>query len=72
MSSNVVPMKLFKNYKVSFNRSTDYTATVFACSPDDAKHMVLRCLGDQDMELMQDMLTAKGVTYTNIMTVKEA
>jgi hypothetical protein len=34
--------------------------------------MVLRCLEDQDMELMQDMLTAKGVTYTNVESVKEA
>jgi hypothetical protein len=45
---------------------------VFACSAEDAKHMVLRCLDDQDMELMQDMLTAKGTTYTSIESVKEA
>ena len=70
--SNVVPMKMFRNYKVAFNRSTDYVATVFACSAEDAKHMMLRCLEDQDMELMQDMLTAKGVTYTNVESIKEA
>ena len=71
MSGNVVPMRMFKNYRVSFNRSTDYVATVFACSADDAKSMVLRCLDDQDMELMQDMLTSKGTTYTNVTEVKE-
>lgn len=71
MSGNVVPMKMFKNYKVSFNRSTDYVATVFACSSEDAKHMVLRCLNDQDMELMQDMLTSKGTTYTNVLEITE-
>jgi hypothetical protein len=71
MSSNVVTMRMFKNYQVSFNRSTDYVATVFACSAEDAKHMVLRCLDDQDMELMQDMLTSKGTTYTNVTGVKE-
>jgi hypothetical protein len=65
-------MKMFRNYKVAFNRSTDYVATVFACSAEDAKHMMLRCLEDQDMELMQDMLTAKGVTYTNVESIKEA
>jgi hypothetical protein len=70
--SNVVPMKMFRNYKVAFNRETSYVATVFACSAEDAKHMVLRCLDDQDMELMQDMLTAKGTTYTSIESVKEA
>ena len=70
--SNVVPMKMFRNYKVTFNRETNYVATVFACSPEDATAMVLRCLDDQDMELMQDMLTAKGTTYTSIESVKEA
>ena len=70
--SNVFPLKVWTSYKVSFNRSTDYVATVFASSPEDAKHMVLRCLEDQDMELMQDMLTSKGVTYTNVESVKEA
>ena len=50
--SNVVPMKMFRNYKVAFNRETSYVATVFACSAEDAKHMVLRCLDDQDVELV--------------------
>ena len=69
--SNVVPLKVWTTYKVSFNRSTDYTAKVLASSPDDAKHMVLRVLDDQDMELMQEMLVSKGTTYTNVLEVKE-
>ena len=69
--SNVVPLKVWSNYKVSVNRSTDYTFTVLACSPEDAKHMVLRVLDEQDMELVKDMMTSKGTTYTNILEVSE-
>ena len=69
--SNVVPLKVWSNYKVSINRSTDYTFTVLACSPEDAKSMVLRALDEQDMSLTQDMMTAKGPTYTNVLEVTE-
>ena len=69
--SNVVPLKVWSNYKVSINRSTDYTFTVLACSPEDAKSMVLRALDEQDMALTQDMMTAKGPTYTNVLEVTE-
>lgn len=69
--SNVVPLKVWSNYKVSINRSTDYTFTVLACSPEDAKHMVIRALDEQDMELTKDMMTWKGPTYTNVLEVSE-
>lgn len=69
--SNVVPLKVWSNYKVSINRSTDYTFTVLACSPEDAKHMVMRALDEQDMELTKDMMTWKGPTYTNVLEVTE-
>ena len=69
--SNVVPLKVLSNYKVSINRSTDYTFTVLACSPEDAKSMVLRALDEQDMELTRDIMTAKGPTYTNVLEVSE-
>ena len=69
--SNVVPLKVWSNYKVSINRSTDYTFTVLACSPEDAKSMVLRALDEQDMELTRDIMTAKGPTYTNVLEVSE-
>ena len=70
--SNVVALKVWSKYKVSFNRSTDYVATVVASSEADAKSMVLRTLDDQDMELMQEILSSKGITYTNIESIKEA
>ena len=70
--SNVVNLKVWTNYKVSFNRSTSYVATVLASGEADAKSIVLRTLEDQDMELMQEMLTSKGVTYTNVESIKEA
>ena len=69
--SNVVPLKVWSNYKVSINRSTDYTFTVLACNPEDARHMVMRALDEQDMELTQDMMTWKGPTYTNVLEVSE-
>lgn len=69
--SNVVPLKVWSNYKVSINRSTDYTFTVLACSTEDAKHMVMRALDEQDMELTKDMMTWKGPTYTNVLEVTE-
>jgi len=69
--SNVVPLKVWSNYKVSINRSTDYTFTVLACSPEDAKHMVMRALDEQDMELTKDMMTWKGPTYTDVLEVTE-
>ena len=69
--SNVVALKVWSKYKVSFNRSTDYVATVVASSEADAKSMVLRTLDEQDMELMQEMLTSKGTTYTDITGVSE-
>ncbi len=69
--SNVVPLKVWSNYKVSINRSTDYTFTVLACSPEDAKHIVMRALDEQDMELTKDIMTAKGPTYTNVIEVSE-
>ncbi len=69
--SNVVPLKVWSNYKVSINRSTDYTFTVLACSPEDAKHIVMRALDEQDMELTKDIMTAKGPTYTNVLEVSE-
>lgn len=69
--SNVVKLKVWTNYKVAFNRSTDYVATVIASSEADAKSMVLRTLDDQDMELMQEMLTSKGATFTNITEVTQ-
>ena len=70
--SNVVNLKVWTNYKVSFNRSTSYVATVLASTEAEAKSLVLRTLDDQDMELMQEMLTSKGVTYTNVESIKEA
>ena len=66
MSSNVVPLKVWSKYRVSFNRSTSYVATVLASGEADAKSMVLRTLDEQDMELMQEILTSKGTTYTDI------
>ena len=69
--SNVVPLKVWSNYKVSINRSTDYTFTVLACSPEDAKSMVLRALDEQDMVLTQEIMTDKGPTYTNVLEVSE-
>lgn len=69
--SNVVKLKVWTNYKVAFNRSTDYVATVIASSEADAKSMVLRTLDDQDMEMMQEMLSSKGTTFTNITGVKQ-
>lgn len=69
--SNVVPLKVWTSYRVSFNRSTDYVAKVLASSPEDAKHTVLRVLADEDMQLMQEMLVHKGVTYTNVIEVSE-
>ena len=69
--SNVVPMKLFKNYHVEFERKTSYTAKVFATSDADAKHMVLRVLESEDIEEMTEMLISKGTTYTNVESVKE-
>ena len=69
--SNVVNLKVWTNYKVAFNRSTDYVATVIACSEADAKSMVLRTLDDHDMEMMQEMLTSKGTTYTDITGVTQ-
>ena len=69
--SNVVPLKVWSNYKVSINRSTDYTFTVLANSPEDAKSMVLRALDEQDMELTKDMMTARGPTYNNVTGVTE-
>jgi len=71
MSSNVVPLKVWSKYRVSFNRSTSYVATVLASGEADAKSMVLRTLDEQDMELMQEMLTSKGTTYTDITGVSE-
>ena len=71
MSSNVVPLKVWSKYRVSFNRSTSYVATVLASGEADAKSMVLRTLDEQDMELMQEMLTSKGTTYTDITVVSE-
>ena len=71
MSSNVVPLKVWSKYRVSFNRSTSYVATVLASSEADAKSMVLRTLDEQDMELMQEILTSKGTTYTDITGVSE-
>jgi hypothetical protein len=70
MSSNVVPLKVWSKYRVSFNRSTSYVATVLASGEADAKSMVLRTLDEQDMELMQEMLTSKGTTYTDITGVR--
>ena len=72
MSSNVVPLKVWSKYRVSFNRSTSYVATVLASGEADAKSMVLRTLDEQDMELMQEILTSKGITYTNIESIEEA
>jgi hypothetical protein len=71
MSSNVVPLKVWSKYRVSFNRSTSYVATVLASGEADAKSMVLRTLDEQDMELMQEILTSKGTTYTDITGVSE-
>ena len=71
MSSNVVPLKVWSKYRVSFNRSTSYVATVLASGEADAKSMVLRTLDEQDMELMQEILTSKGTTYTDITVVSE-
>jgi hypothetical protein len=70
MSSNVVPLKVWSKYRVSFNRSTSYVATVLASGEADAKSMVLRTLDEQDMELMQEILTSKGTTYTDITGVR--
>ena len=56
---------------MSFNRSTSYVATVLASGEADAKSMVLRTLDEQDMELMQEILTSKGTTYTDITGVSE-
>ena len=70
MSSNVVPLKVWSKYRVSFNRSTSYVATVLASGEADAKSMVLRTLDEQDMELMQEMLTSKGTKYTDITGVR--
>ena len=69
--SNVVPLKVWSNYKVKINRSTDYTFTVLACSTEDAKSMVLRALDEQDMVLTQEIMTDKGPTYTNVLEVTE-
>ena len=71
MSSNVVPLKVWSKYRVSFNRSTSYLATVLASGEADAKSMVLRTLDEQDMELMQEILTSKRTTYTDITVVSE-
>ena len=71
MSSKVVPLKVWSKYRVSFNRSTSYVATVLASGEADAKSMVLRTLDEQDMELMQEILTSKGTTYTDITGVSE-
>lgn len=71
MSSNVVPMKLFKNYSVTFNRSTDYTFRVLATNESDAKHQVLTILDSQCIETFNEHLTGKSVTYTNILEIKE-
>jgi pyridoxine/pyridoxamine 5'-phosphate oxidase len=70
MSSNVVQLKVWSTYKVSFNRSTSYVATVIASGEADAKSMVLRTLDDEDMELMTEILTSKGTTYTDITGVR--
>ena len=69
--SNVVNLKVWSNYKVSFNRSTSYVATVLASGEADAKSIVLRTLQDEDMELMQEMLSSKGTTYTDITGVSQ-
>jgi hypothetical protein len=69
--SNVVPLKVWTTYKVTFNRSTDYVAKVVASTPEDAKHTVLQVLAEEDMELMQEMLVHKSTTYTNVIEVKE-
>ena len=69
--SNVVNLKVWSNYKVSFNRSTSYVATVLASGEADAKSIVLRTLEDQDLELMQEMLSSKGTTYTDITGVSQ-
>ena len=69
--SNVVPLKVWTSYRVSFNRSTDYVAKVLAGSPEEAKHIVLSVLDDEDMQLMQEMLVHKGVTYTTVTEVEE-
>ena len=68
--SNVVPSNLRSSYKVSFNRSTDYVATVQASSQEDAESMVRRALAEEDMEQMQKILTAKDATDTKILSVK--
>ena len=69
--SNVVNLKVWSNYKVSFNRSTSYVATVLASGEADAKSIVLRTLEDEDMVLMQEMLSSKGTTYTDITGVSQ-
>ena len=69
--SNVVNLKIWTNYKVSFNRSTSYVATVLASTEAEAKRLVLRTLEDEDMELMQEMLSSKGITYTDITGVSQ-
>ena len=69
--SNVVNLKVWTNYKVAFNRSTSYVATVLASGEADAKSIVLRTLQDEDMELMQEMLSSKGTTYTDITGVSQ-
>ena len=69
--SNVVNLKVWTNYKVSFNRSTSYVATVLASGEADAKSIVLRTLEDEDMVLMQEMLSSKGTTYTDITGVSQ-
>ena len=69
--SNVVNLKVWSNYKVSFNRSTSYVATVLASGEADAKSIVLRTLEDQDLELMQEMLSSKSTTYTDITGVSQ-
>ena len=69
--SNVVNLKVWTNYKVSFNKSTSYVATVLASGEADAKSIVLRTLEDEDMVLMQEMLSSKGTTYTDITGVSQ-
>ena len=68
--SNVVPFKTRGSWTVSFNRSTDYVATVQAVSQEDAESIVLRALAEQDMERMQSFLTTKAATNTKILSIK--
>lgn len=71
MSNKVVPLKVWKRYSVSFNRSTDYTFRVLATSKEEARHIVLSTLDDHDMETMNEMLSGKSPTYTNILSIEE-